>query len=103
MGEYEVLGSSTATAGCLGDAILAALAQADRTLRSAAIGEAARSVDPDSLVRAMSDQDDAVRRNAAISALAGGGPRSMPALIRALRDPDPEVVLFAAGVMGRSR
>lgn len=100
MGEFEVL---RASGDCLGDAILAALAQADRTLRATAIGEASRSADPDLLVKAMGDQDDAIQRNAAISALASGGARSIPALIRAVRDPDPEVALFAAGVLGRSR
>jgi HEAT repeat protein len=100
MGEFEVL---RASGDCLGDAIMAALAQADRTLRAAAIGEASRSGDPDVLVRALGEQDDAIQRNAAMSALANGGARSIPALVRALRDPDSEVVLFAAGVLGRSR
>src|SRR5262249_17866201 len=47
--------------------------------------------------------DDAIRRNAALEALSKGGRRSVPALLRALRDPDPEVVMFAASTLGKTR
>jgi len=87
----------------LSDAILSALEHADRTLRSAAIAEASRTVDPDRLILALGDEDNAERRNAAIGALTQAGPRSMPALIRALKHKDPEVVLFTVGVLGKSR
>ena len=50
----------------------------------------------------MGDGEHATRRNAAIAALTQGGMKSVPALLRALRDPDPEVVLFAVGVLGKS-
>ena len=88
---------------CLSDAILSALEQADRTLRGAAIAQAARTVDPDDLVIALGDEDNAIKRNAAIGALTQSTPRSMPALIRALKHKDPEVVLFTVGVLGKSR
>lgn len=90
-------------AGCLNDAIVAALEQADRTLRAVAIAQVTRTVNPDELVKMMGDGEHATRRNAAIAALTQGGSKSVPALIRALRDPDPEVVLFAVGVLGKSR
>jgi HEAT repeat protein len=92
-----------ASGGCLNDAIMSALGQADRTLRTVAIAQATRTVDPDELVTLMADGQHAARRNAAISALTLGGSRSVPALVRALKDPDPEVVLFATGVLGKSR
>ena len=47
--------------------------------------------------------DDAIRRNAALEALTKGGRRSVPALVRALSDPDPEVVMFAAQTLGKTR
>src|SRR4051794_24977960 len=88
---------------CLSGAILSALEQADRTLRGAAIAQAARTVDPDELVQVLGDEDNAIKRNAAIGALTQSTPRSMPALIRALKHKDPEVVLFTVGVLGKSR
>ncbi len=91
------------SAGCLNDAIMSALGQADRTLRTVAIAQATKTVDADDLVSMMGDGEHAVRRNAAIAALTLGGTRSVPALLRALKDPDPEVVLFATGVLGKSR
>ncbi len=92
-----------AVPSCLGDAILSALEQADRSLRSVAIAEASRTVDPEDLIKAMGDQENHVRRNAAIGALTQGGARTIPSLIRALHDRDPEVVLFAVGVLGKTR
>jgi HEAT repeat protein len=87
----------------LGDAILSALEQADRSLRAVAIAEASRTVDPEDLIKAMGEQENHVRRNAAIGALTQGGARTIPSLIRALHDKDPEVVLFAVGVLGKTR
>jgi HEAT repeat protein len=95
--------SMSFAAGCLNDAIVSALDQADRTLRAVAIAQVTRTVDPDQLVTMLGDGEHATRRNAAIAALTQGGSRSVPALIRALRDPDAEVVLFAVGVLGKSR
>ena len=84
-------------------AVLAALEQVDRPTRSQAIAQAAKTVDPDDLIEVMSDGDNSRRRNAAMEALGRGGTRSVPALLRALKDSDPEVVMFAASVLGRTR
>jgi len=84
-------------------AVLAALEQVDRPTRSQAIDQAAKTVDPDDLIEVMSDRDNSRRRNAAMEALGRGGTRSVPALLRALKDSDPEVVMFAASVLGRTR
>src|SRR5262245_46768517 len=86
----------------LNEAVLLALAQHDRSERERAIERAAEDVDPERLVELISN-DDAIRRNAALEALSKGGRRSVPALVRALRDPDPEVVMFAASTLGKTR
>jgi HEAT repeat protein len=82
---------------------LDALAAPDRWARERSIEEAAQTADPDRLVEAVADQHDAVRRNAAMDALVKGGKRSVPSLVRALDDPDPELVMFAASLLGRTR
>jgi HEAT repeat protein len=82
--------------------LLAALGAADGAERARAIAGAAEMVDPDLLVEAVADQADARRRNAAMDALATGGARSVPALVRGLRHPDCEVVMFSAGVLART-
>jgi len=87
----------------IASAILSALNHRDRRVRGRVIEEAARAADPDRLVKAVADQVDAVRRNAAMDALVRGGARSVPALVRALDDPDPEVVMFAASLLGKTR
>jgi HEAT repeat protein len=86
----------------LNEAVLLALADMDRTQRARAIERAAESVDPERLVELIAN-DDAVRRNAALEALSKGRRRSVPALLRALRDPDSEVVMFAASTLGKTR
>jgi HEAT repeat protein len=90
-------------AGSLEEALHAALGSADRAPRRAAIKEAAKSADPDALVGLVGSHADSVRRNAAIDALSRGGTRSLPALLRALRHTDTEVVMFAAGILGKTR
>jgi HEAT repeat protein len=92
------MGDDRKVAESLLDALQAALA--DRELE---VAQSARTVDPDELVAAVGDQEDAVRRNAAIEALTKGGDRSVPSLIRALRHKDPEVIMFAAGILGKTR
>jgi HEAT repeat protein len=87
----------------LTSALLAALDAPDRPERKQAIDQAAEEADPDELVHIMSDGDHSLRRNAAMEALTRGGPRSIPALLRALRSEDTELVMFAAGVLGRTR
>ena len=86
----------------LNEAVLLALAELDRAQRERAIEDAAETADPERLVALISN-DDAIRRNAALEALGKGGRRSVPALLRALHDPDPEVVMFAASTLGRTR
>jgi HEAT repeat protein len=82
--------------------LLEALGASDRAERARAIAGAAEMVDPDLLIEAVADQADARRRNAAMDALATGGARSVPALVRGLRHPDGEVVMFSAGVLART-
>src|SRR4029079_12462385 len=82
----------------LSASLLEALGAHDRQERARAIAGAAEMVDPDLLIEAVADQADSRRRNAAMDALATGGARSVPALIRGLRHPDWEVVMFSAGV-----
>ncbi|HLK91808.1 MAG TPA: HEAT repeat domain-containing protein [Polyangia bacterium] len=82
--------------------LLEALGAVDRGERARAIAGAAEMVDPDLLVEAVADHVDSRRRNAAMDALAKGGARSVPALIRGLRHPDGEVVMFSAGVLART-
>src|SRR5258706_8013345 len=90
-------------AGSIEEALMGAIQDPNVHVRLRAVADAARVLDPEMLIDAMADQNDAVRRNAAIEVLARGGPRSVPTLIRALRHSDAEVVMFAAGVLGRTR
>jgi len=90
-------------AGSLEEALHAALGSAERAPRRAAIKEAAKSANPDALVGLVGNHADSIRRNAAIDALSRSGTRSLPALLRALRDADTEVVMFAAGILGKTR
>jgi HEAT repeat protein len=92
----------TGLAQSLSEAVLLALADLDRVQRERAIEKAAKDADPDRLVALISN-DDAIRRNGALEALSKGGRRSVPALLRALHDPDPEVVMFAASTLGKTR
>lgn len=89
--------------GSLEEALRAALGSAEREERAGAIREAAVHADPEALVVLMGDHADSISRNAAMDALTQGGSRSLGALARALRHPDPEVVMFAAGVLGKTR
>jgi HEAT repeat protein len=85
----------------LSDAVLLALKSLDPAQRERAIDRAAETVDPEGLVGLISTED-ALRRNAALEALARAGRRSVPALVRALDDQDPEVVMFAASTLGKT-
>ncbi len=84
-------------------ALLRALGERDREVRARTIAQVADELDPEELVGAVADPADAVRRNAAMDALARGGRRSVPALVRALDADDDELVMFSAGTLGRSR
>ena len=85
----------------LNEAVLLALNDLDRSQREQAIERAAETVDPEQLVGLIATED-VLRRNAALEALTRGGRRSVPALVRALDDPDPEVVMFAASTLGKT-
>jgi HEAT repeat protein len=87
----------------LTSALLAALDTRNRSEREQAINQQAAAGNPDALVAVLGDGDHARRRNAAMGALSRGGQRSVPALLRALRSDDPELVMFAANVLGRTR
>ena len=89
-------------ASSMSEALLMALGNLDRAEREQAIEQAAETADPEGLVDLIA-AEDAVRRNAALDALTKGGRRSVPALLGALGDPDPEVVMFAASTLGRTR
>jgi len=95
-------GASPQSPESLTASLLEALGASDRAERARAIAGAAEMVDPDLLVEAVADQADSRRRNAAMDALATGGARSVPALVRGLRHPDGEVVMFSAGVLART-
>lgn len=94
---------SVGAPGSIAEAILLSLGDEDRSVRKEAIWQASHESDPDELVHMVEDHADARRRNAAIEALASGGARSVPALVRTLRHPDPEVIMFAASILGRTR
>ncbi|HLK90460.1 MAG TPA: HEAT repeat domain-containing protein [Polyangia bacterium] len=107
MNAIPVRATASSPAGSIGssleEALYAALGAADRAPRRDAIQTAARTADPDALVGLVAGHADSVRRNAAIDALSRGGTRSLPALMRALRHADAEVVMFAAGILGKTR
>ena len=85
----------------LSEALLLAVDGLDRGQRERAIAQAAESADPEGLVHLIAT-DNAARRNAALEALGKAGRRSVPALVRALSDPDPEVIMFAASTLGKT-
>jgi HEAT repeat protein len=85
----------------LSEALLLAVDGLDHGQREQAIAQAAQAADPEGLVHLIA-VDSAARRNAALEALGKAGRRSVPALVRALGDPDPEVVMFAASTLGKT-
>lgn len=87
----------------LAAAVLSLLEVRDVEERAHAVEEAAIAVDPGELVELLATGDNSRLRNGAIEALGHGGDRAIPALLKALRDRDPEKVMFAAGVLGKSR
>jgi HEAT repeat protein len=95
--------AEAAPAASLEEALRAALGSQERDERAEAIRAASERADPEALVVLMGDHADSIGRNAAMDALTRGGARGLGALVRALRHPDPEVVMFAAGVLGKTR
>jgi HEAT repeat protein len=75
--------------------ILAALEDAAHSVRERAIRLAARYVEPAVLGELVADGENAVRRNAGLTALVRQGPYAVPHLVAMLGRDDPELVLFA--------
>jgi HEAT repeat protein len=76
-------------------AILLALEDEALPVRDRAIRLAARYVEPAVLGALVADGENAVRRNAGLSALERQGPYAVPHLTVMLGDSDPELVMFA--------
>ena len=81
--------------------ILAALEDAAPSVRDRAIRLAARYVEPAVLGELVADGENAVRRNAGLSALERQGPYAGPHLVAMLGRDDPELVLFALQSLSR--
>jgi HEAT repeat protein len=82
-------------------AILMALEDEAVPVRERAIRLAARYVEPAVLGAMVADGENAVRRNAGLSALERQGPYAVPHLTVMLGDPDPELVMFALQSLAR--
>ena len=81
--------------------ILAALEDAAPSVRDRAIRLAARYVEPAVLGELVADGENAVRRNAGLSALERQGPYAVPHLVAMLGRDDAELVLFALQSLSR--
>jgi HEAT repeat protein len=82
-------------------AILLALEDEALAVRDRAIRLAARYVEPAVLGALVADGENAVRRNAGLSALERQGPYAVPHLTVMLGDTDPELVMFALQSLAR--
>ncbi len=82
-------------------AILAALEDPAPTVRDRAIRLAARYIEPGVLGELVADGQNAVRRNAGLSALERQGPYAVPHLMSMLGGQDPELLLFALQSLSR--
>ncbi|MFL5403842.1 MAG: HEAT repeat domain-containing protein [Gemmatimonadales bacterium] len=81
--------------------ILAALEDESPVVRDRAIRLAARYVEPAILGELVADEVNAIRRNAAISALERQGPYAVPHLRSMLGRPEVDVVMFALQMLSR--
>ena len=81
--------------------ILAALEDTAPSVRERAIRLAARYVEPAVLGELVADGENAVRRNAGLSALERQGPYAVPHLVAMLDRDDPELLLFALQSLSR--
>ncbi len=81
--------------------ILAALEDEAPSVRDHAIRLAARYVEPAMLSDLVADGENAVRRNAGLSALERQGPYAVPHLVAMLGRPDAELVMFALQSLSR--
>jgi HEAT repeat protein len=82
-------------------AILAALEDESPVVRERAIRLAARYLEPAILGELVADEVNAIRRNAAISALERQGPYAVPHLRSLLARPEVDVVMFALQMLSR--
>ena len=82
-------------------AILLALEDDALAVRDRAIRLAARYVEPSVLGALVADGENAVRRNAGLTALERQGPYAVPHLTVMLGDTDPELVMFALQSLAR--
>jgi HEAT repeat protein len=83
------------------EAILAALEDEAPAVRERAIRLATRYLEPAVLGELVADEANAVRRNAAITALERQGPYALPHLQVMLRQENTDVVMFALQVLSR--
>jgi HEAT repeat protein len=81
--------------------ILAALEDPATSVRERAIRLAARYLEPSVLGALVADGENAVRRNAGLSALERQGPYAVPHLVGMLAGQDPELLLFALQSLSR--
>jgi HEAT repeat protein len=82
------------------DAIRRAMEDEAIAVRTHAIEAAAKFLPPGELVSMVANQQNAILRNAAIEALKLSGSHGVGALVAALSHADPEVVMFAAQILG---
>jgi HEAT repeat protein len=82
-------------------AILAALEDESPVVRERAIRLAARYIEPPVLSELVADEVNAIRRNAAITALERQGPYAVPHLRTMLARPEVDVVMFALQMLSR--
>ncbi len=88
-------------AGATDAEIVAALQEPQPALRERAIALAARHLAPETLGRFVGDDENAVLRNAALSALERQGPYAVPHLVSLSRGENPEVAMFAVQILSR--
>ena len=87
--------------GASDDEIVAALQESQPILRERAIALAARHLAPETLGRFVGDDENAVLRNAALSALERQGPYAVPHLVALARGENAEVAMFAVQILSR--
>ena len=81
--------------------ILAALEDESAVIRERAIRLATRYIEPQVLGELVADEANAIRRNAAITALERQGPYAVPHLRTMLARPETDVVMFALQMLSR--
>ena len=88
-------------AGASDAQIVAALQESEPALRDRAIALAARHLAPETLGRFVGNDENAVLRNAALSALERQGPYAVPHLVSLSRGENAEVAMFAVQILSR--